>query len=194
MSLELVVVCTGNRARSPLAVGILTGLVEGLPVRVSSVGTLRLGALPALPEAVDAAARLGIDLSAHRSRWIGEGPLSDADLVLGFERSHVAAAVVDHGAPQDRTFTLPELVELLRDVDPNPAADPVAHARAAIEAAAGRRRSGRARVPEIADPLGGSPEVFHSTAATVRGLCEELVERLFGRAARRRTAADSLAR
>ena len=58
-----------------------------------------------------AAEAQGIDVAAHRSRLLDS--IAAADLVVGFERIHVAAAVVDGGAQRDRVFTLPELVPLL---------------------------------------------------------------------------------
>ena len=35
------------------------------------------------------------------------------NLVIGFERSHIEAAVVEGGAPRERTFLLTEIVQLL---------------------------------------------------------------------------------
>jgi len=46
-------VCTGNRFRSPLAAELLRRAIGGLPVEVASVGTLDLGPLSALPEAME---------------------------------------------------------------------------------------------------------------------------------------------
>src|SRR5439155_4834134 len=107
---DVVFVCTGNRFRSPLAEALLRAATGGQPVRVRSVGTLRLDAEPALPEAVESAQQLGLDISQHRSCCIEDVDLSSADLVVGFEANHVASAVVDAGADRKRTFLLPELV------------------------------------------------------------------------------------
>src|SRR5947209_10264764 len=57
---QLVVVCTGNRVRSPAAEGFLRVLTDGLPVRLSSAGLLDLGPVPALPETLQTAAELGL--------------------------------------------------------------------------------------------------------------------------------------
>jgi protein-tyrosine phosphatase len=179
-SFRLVVLCTGNRFRSPLAEVLLRDLTEGLPVEVSSAGTLSLPPSPALPEAMQAAALLQLDLSPHRCRHMAEAGLADADLVVGFERMHVAAAVVDGGAQPERTFTMPELVQLLRTVEPHEH-DPIARAREAVALAHGARR-GQPQLldsTELADPYGRSDRVYRETAERVEALCEELAGRLF---------------
>jgi protein-tyrosine phosphatase len=177
---KLVVLCTGNRFRSPLAEILLRELTEGLPVDVSSAGTLSLGPVPALPEAIELATTFELDLRAHRCRHFTEAGLAEADLVLGFERMHVATAVVDGGAQPERTFTLPELVELLREVDPR-SDDHVQRARESI-GLAHDARSGQPPLldrNELADPYGRSPKVYRETAERVVALCEELAARLF---------------
>jgi protein-tyrosine phosphatase len=179
---EAVFVCTGNRFRSPLAEALFRRAAEGIPVAASSLGTLELGAVPALPEAFEQAARLGVDLAPHRARTIVDADLRGADLVVGFERMHVVTAVVDAHAPRARTFTLPELVELLGQIEPPLEGDPVARAREAIV------RAQRARPPddpalfavaELADPLGRGPGFFRETADRLDELVGQLAARLF---------------
>jgi protein-tyrosine phosphatase len=143
-------------------------------VEVSSLGTLDLGPVPALPEAVTLAEEVGIDLSSHRARRLGE--LSDHDLVLGFERKHVMAAVVDAGAAVERTFTLSELVELLIGRVPSPA-----DARERIaEAHAARPPDFRNRpMTEIRDPLGLPAPEQRAVAEAVEVQVSELADALF---------------
>ena len=50
-------------------------------------------------------------------RWLEPGSLRDSDAVVGFEPVHVAAAVLEGGAPTERAFLLRELVELLEQED-----------------------------------------------------------------------------
>jgi protein-tyrosine phosphatase len=179
---SIVVVCTGNRFRSPLAEHLLRREVDGLPVSVSSVGTMQLASGPALPEAVELARDFGLDLSEHRSRTLSRELVEDADLVLGFERRHVKAAVVDGRAARERTFTIGELAALLRAVQPSADEDPGARARAAVAEADSLRD--RLRDPgslEIHDPFGREPDVYRRSAESVRDLVEEIASRLFGR-------------
>lgn len=178
---RIVVICTGNRFRSPLAAELLRRHTDGLPVAVESVGTLDAGSHPALDEAIALGRDLGFDLGSHRSRALRQGRLADADLVVGFELHHVAAAI-DLGARPARTFTLPELVALLDGHRAQPGEDAVARAREALEAADDlRSRLGRgASMRELADPQGQSEAVFRETAAALERLCGELARRLFG--------------
>lgn len=178
---EIAVVCTGNRFRSPLTEHVLRRATVGLPVRVGSFGVLDLGSVAALPEALDCARELGLDLADHRTRPLGVEPLDDVDLVLGFEHSHVVGAVLTAQAPLDKTFTLPELVDLLDNAPrPSGARDPIDRARALIAAAARARPDPRRlQARELADPLGEPEAVYRRTAREVRELSERLVRRLF---------------
>jgi len=164
-----------------MAAALFARATEGLPVQVRSRGTLDLAATPALPEALEEAALLGLDLSSHRSCRLTGEDLSQADLVLGFERIHVAAAVVEAHAGRDRTFTLPELVELLAAIEPPPDLDPVERARAAVQAAHEARRATHGALPELVDPIGRPRGVQRDVANRVQALVAELVSRLFGR-------------
>jgi protein-tyrosine phosphatase len=177
---ELVVICTGNRVRSPVAEGFLRVLLEGLPVRISSAGVLDLGPVPALPETIDAAGALGLDVSQHRAGCLVGRDLSGADLVVGFEQRHVATAVVDAKAPREKTFTLVEIVDLLERVLPATEEEPAERARQAVERAHALRQGRREQALELSDPLGGSAEVYRTTITRVRDLSERLAVRLFG--------------
>lgn len=182
---EIVVVCTGNRARSPVAEAFLRHLLADLPVTVRSLGTLDLGPVAALPEAVESAAAHGLDLSSHCARTLRGEDLSQADLVLGFERSHVASAAVDCGAPRERVFTMGELVSLLEEVELDQWAAPVERARRAITAAAAVRGRETGGMAELADPIGGSASVYRHTVFAVRELSIRLAQQLFGEGALR---------
>ncbi len=177
---EIVVICTGNRARSPLVEAFVRQLTADLPVRVHSAGTQDVGAMPALANAVSAARRWGIDLSPHQSRNVRGVDLARADLVLGFELSHVSMAVIECGAARDRTFTLPELVALLERAGDSDLPDIVPRARARISLAhEARTPRTEDRIPEIADPLNASERQFGVTASLLRDLSYRLVVSLF---------------
>jgi protein-tyrosine-phosphatase len=180
-TLDVVFVCSGNRFRSPLAEATFRQLTEGLPVRVSSLGTLDLGPKPVLPEALDLAGGFGLDLSQHRARPLVNASLEHADLVVGFEQAHVSMAVVEASAPRERTFTMFELVDLLEWIDSPTARDPVARAREAVvqlDEARSLKLPGRA--PELADPLGATARVHRDTARRVRDSTQALARALFG--------------
>lgn len=180
---EIVFGCTGNRARSPTAAAVIRESTRGLPLGVNSFGTLDLGDLPAIPEAVAAAGELGLDLTVHRARTLEGTNLEGADLVVGFERMHVMTAVVSAQANLERTFTLPELVDLLGAPCQYPTdVEPIERARIAIAAAHSRRPKDLALVglPELADPLGQPQAEFERTARQVRNLTLRVAHVLFG--------------
>jgi protein-tyrosine phosphatase len=168
-------VCTGNRFRSPLAAALLEDETEGLRIEITSLGTLDLGPEPALPEAVAIADELGLDLSSHRAHSIRPGELRDAELVVGFERKHVVASVVDGGAAIERVFTLRELVGLLRDG--GAATSPRDRIRRAHERRPPGFRDGP--LPELRDPLGLSAPEQRAIASEIETLVQLLAAALF---------------
>jgi len=176
---SLAVVCTANRFRSPLAAALVRARAAGLPVGVRSYSTLGRSGVAALEQAVEAGAPLGVDLSRHVARRLQRGDLDGADLVLGFERAHVASAVVDAGALRGRTFTLPEFV-VLAEAAPEPDGDGVRRARAVVQAAAAARAASPGRTRELADPAGGPEAGYRRAAAEVDALSARLVRALFG--------------
>jgi protein-tyrosine phosphatase len=180
--LRVAFVCTGNRFRSPLAAALLAREADGLPLRILSLGTLNLGSKPALPEAVAIAEELGLDLSGHASRSLASVRLDDFDLMLGFERKHVMAAVVEARAGIERTFTLPELVELLRRLPGPPLpTDPIERALVRIRQAHAARPAGfrNGPMPELGDPLGLTLQAQRQIAAELEALVTALAAELF---------------
>lgn len=83
----VLLVCTGNSCRSPMAEGILRGLLDAHPrLTVRSAGTMAPDGLPATPEAVLAARELGADLTHHRSRCVTEDLLGQTALAVTMTR------------------------------------------------------------------------------------------------------------
>jgi protein-tyrosine phosphatase len=173
---EIVFVCTGNRARSALAEALLRRRLPADGFSVRSVGTLDLGDdVPALAEAIEAAALLGEDLGRHRARTLRHADLQDADLVIGFEPAHVSAAVVDGGAARERTFSIIELADLLDETSSSAGSPSPGDA---VARAAARRRGTFLTAPALADPLGSSQEVFNRTATEIDGLVARIARSL----------------
>jgi protein-tyrosine phosphatase len=179
---RIVFVCTGNRFRSPLAAAYLRRLLVGVNVEITTCGTAGVARrnLPPLPEALDVAASSTIAIADHRTRWIRDAELADADLVIGFERSHVAAAVLEGGADRSKTFVLGELVELLRAFESSePPNGQVGLPELVARAAALRQSPTAAGVHELADPFGGSRRTYERSARDLWTLTIELASLLF---------------
>lgn len=164
---HVVFVCTGNRFRSVLAEHRFRRATVGLPVHVASLGTLDEAGAPALPEAVELAAEAGFDLGEHRSRRLRGEDLSEADLVVGFERNHVAAAVVDARAARERTFGAHELAELLARIELRGDLPLVERARDAVARADAARTGAPRPFRELPDPVGRGRAVAEETARQV---------------------------
>lgn len=84
----ILMVCTGNICRSPMAEGWLRERLAARPgIRVASAGTGALLSHPADPIAVEVMRERGIDISAHRGRQVDEAVLVEHGIVLVMERA-----------------------------------------------------------------------------------------------------------
>lgn len=110
--LRVLVVCTANICRSPVAAALLQKyLVQaGHHVRVSSAGTDGSDRRPH-EFTIDAARLAGIDIGDHVARRLTAEMLrtEGADLVIGLTREHLRYAVGLSDEAWRRTFTLKEL-------------------------------------------------------------------------------------
>lgn len=92
---QVLIVCTGNTCRSPMGEAILRSVLPddlAGQVNVSSAGSTAGEGSPAAAYAIQTASSRGLDLSKHRSRPLTATLVREADLVLGMEPAHVAAA------------------------------------------------------------------------------------------------------
>ena len=65
---KVLVVCTGNTCRSPMAEGWLNLKLAGKGWKAESAGVAAWGGDSASPEAVEVMREIGIDISSHRNR------------------------------------------------------------------------------------------------------------------------------
>src|SRR5260370_18692895 len=107
----IVVLCTANVCRSPMAAALLARRLSelGVAARVRSAGMLR-GGDPPYPEVISVMARYGIDVAAHRSRVACAADLAPASLVLAMARDNLRYAGVTEPRAGPRAFTLRELI------------------------------------------------------------------------------------
>ena len=179
-TLQVIFVCTGNRARSPLAEALFRRRVAGEPVKCASFGILDAVARPALADAIAAGASRGLDLRSHRSRAIPPGGLRDADLVIGFEVAHIDAAIDDGGADPSRAFMLLALPDLVAEASLPESGTGVARARSVIEALDEQRASKGQRPAEaILDPFRAPPQSFAETVRVIEAMTGLLATALF---------------
>lgn len=118
MTFSILMVCSGNICRSPLAEQLLrAGLagVDGIIVRSAGTTAMVGHGMPAEAQALSM--RFGAtDAAAHLARQLDEQLIRGADLVLGLAREHRRAVVELVPAATRRTFTLREFGHLAASV------------------------------------------------------------------------------
>jgi protein-tyrosine-phosphatase len=147
--MDVLVVCTGNVCRSPMAVAILRRRLaeQGVTgVEVSSAGTAPWDGAPASEGSYLISLEHGLDLSSHRARQLTTDLVADADLVLGMGLHHV------------------ERVEQLGGAGK-------AHLLGAFAGESGD-------AAEVADPFGGELEDYRATYDRLVTLIEAALPRL----------------
>lgn len=131
MFTNILVLCTGNICRSPIAEAVLLERLKGRGIEVRSAGTAALIGEPADPLAVEVSRTHGLDLSAHRGQQATTPLLQASDLVLVMTREHADWV-------HSRLPALRGRVQLLGRWRNEEIADPYGHAKAAFEAAYGQ--------------------------------------------------------
>jgi protein-tyrosine-phosphatase len=178
--IDVLLVCTANQCRSPMAEVLLRDLIatHGLQARVISAGLYPSGN-PATDDAIRVMAERGLDLQAHRSRQLEPSILTAADLIVTMTREHVREVAVTDLAHLDKTFTLKELVSLGDALGSRREDEP-------LEAWLGRLGAGRQRSAllgvghdpdyDVEDPIGTSTARYRDTAAELDELLRQLVD------------------
>ena len=170
---ELLVLCTGNAARSVMAgfmletldaarggtdLHIVTGgthTVDGQPM-----GLRTRSALKTLPELAQ------VEFGRHRSRQVGKADLDRADLVVVMEADHVRFVRRHYPEAADRTATIRRLCEDL------PAGPPSLGERVSSLALAGAILSDE---DDVIDPAGGEAAEYEACVTELWALCQRLI-------------------
>lgn len=146
---RVVLVCTGNTCRSPLAEALLRQALAArgvTDVEVRSAGTGAWEGAPASEGAYLVGLESGLDLSSHRARLVTSELVAASDLILTMARHH-RARVLELGG-EDRVHLLGEYAG----------------------------RSGAAA--EVADPFGADLEIYRETRDDLSTLVTIVAERL----------------
>ena len=172
----IVVLCTANVCRSPMAAALLVRRLAalGVTVPVRSAGMMRSGD-PPHPEVISVMASYGIEIAAHRSRIVSAADLASASMVLAMARDNLRHAAITEPGAWPRAFTLKELVRRGEQIGPRPPGEPLSGWLSRVHA--GRERTsllGDSLDDDVADPAGGPLRAYADTA----GLLGQLVNRL----------------
>ena len=119
--LNILVVCTGNICRSPLAEKLLQSRLTtaGIPAIVTSAGTRALVDHPMTDEAAFLATQYGAEPTLHAAQQLTADRIAVADLVLTATREHRGEVVSLHPRANRYAYTLNQFARL---VDANPPA------------------------------------------------------------------------
>ena len=133
---HILVVCTGNICRSPMAEGLLRHALAGQPEPLKSLRVVSAGVAARSGEAISensviALKKGGIDISGMRSQALTQQLLDDALVVFGMTESHRAII-------QFKSLPVPKHLYLFREFLPPPAEQ------------------------EIGDPYGGPLKIYET--------------------------------
>jgi protein-tyrosine-phosphatase len=150
----ILIVCTGNLCRSPMAALLLQARLAADPARsgwrVCSAGLWTAEDLPASPHAVTMMQEQGLDLTAHRSRRVSEQMVEQADLILAATPNHVEALRLAFPQSADRIHLLAAMAGESHGVE-DPYGRPLANYQAVTAELTRLIEAGYARLVALAE-------------------------------------------
>jgi protein-tyrosine-phosphatase len=146
----IIVVCTANICRSPMAAALLQHALAAQPeplrsLKIISAGVAARAGDPVSENSVLALKKVGLDISKHTSRPLTQKMMDEASLVLGMTESHRAMIQLQAEPPPKNLFLFREFLPQRGD-------------------------------KQIGDPFGGSLKLYESTRDEMVEAIPSLVE------------------
>ena len=150
---KILIVCTANQCRSPLAEELLRQQLRATyPAQawqVESAGTWATSGRSAHPDMRTVAAEFGLDLAAHRARNVDNVDLAAYDLILTMEQSHKEALQIEFPSIRNRVFLLSEMLGVTYDI-PDPIGGPLEDYRTTVKELTRLLKLSLPRITELA--------------------------------------------
>jgi protein-tyrosine-phosphatase len=149
----ILLVCTGNLCRSPMAAGLLRRRLAdkglGTRHRVLSAGVWAVDDQPASENAVAVMAERGIDITDHIAHTITTDDVAEADLILVMSREH--EQMIRNTWPQYgwKIHRLSEMSGKRQDIQ-DPYGDPIEEYRECADTISGYIDRGLKKILELA--------------------------------------------
>lgn len=148
MNKTILLVCTGNSCRSPMAAGFLREMLkEKKEIRIDSRGTIFSSFSGPTPQAIKIMKEYGIDISSHKTKSLSKDLIDEADLILVMEKKHKERVREINPEAEKKTFLLKEF--------------------------AGEKES-----LEIRDPIGLSDEIYKMVAEEIKSALEKVLPKI----------------
>jgi protein arginine phosphatase len=117
---SVLIVCTANICRSPMAAAILRQLVakrqDANEWRIESAGTWANYGSPAATMSRFVMESMGMNISTHQSQPVRQNLIQQFDLILTMERNHKEALQVGFPEFANHIYMLSEIIGLEQDI------------------------------------------------------------------------------
>ncbi len=153
--MKILVVCTGNTCRSPMAEALTRAYFSGKNTKpeVGSAGLYALEGQPASRYALEAVKKFGTDLTGHRAKKVTSEMIERAQLVLSMTVGQKNNLIQMFPGVQDKVYTLKEFAYIgVKNIE--------------------------VQLLDIPDPFGMSPDAYDNCCRDIHSAVQKACKRI----------------